>query len=300
VSVLQTLSERMHEFQESHPERPITFTLLTDHGVDHIEKPLAHVLATTAEVAATGVRTVRSVAEGRQGPQPWGIVVEHTRTTYMAVHTEDAQADEVARRISTNPRFDLVVSRAVAVEGEPMPASWPRVSIWKDGAKVAGFAFDADLDVYWLARGFDGAALDVTLQTGPDAHAPFSDDALFAATVGKAYPDVFFRARTALEPISVVHAAQVVASLEDDYVCLGFDAPGFGSAGTAGSHGSLGRAASEGILATQDRVLPPYTRSDNVLALFPALRKHIEELHGALSPGDPNAGLTGQETAGAP
>lgn len=300
VSALKTLSARMGEFRDHHREYPITFTLMTDHGLDHVEKPLDHVLTTTDEVAATGVRTVRSAVEGRRGAQPWAIVIEHTRTTYVAVHTEEAQAGEVARRISTNAKFDLVVSRALPGAGEALPDAWPRVAIWKDGARAAYFVFDADHDVYWLAGDLDQAALGVTLPLGADPFTPFSDDALFAATMGEAYPDLFFRARTSLEPVSVDHPAQVVASLKTDYVCVGYKAPGFGSAGTAGSHGSLARAASEGILASQDRALPQYTRSDNVLDMFPELRAHIEERHGPLAPGDPNAGLAGQQTPARP
>lgn len=300
VSVLKTLSERLHEFQERHPEHPVTFTLMTDHGLDHVEKPADHVLVSRDEVAATGVRTVSSAAEGRAGPDPWAIVIEHTRTTYVAVHTEFAQADEVARRISTNPKFDVVVSRALAHAADGLPASWPRVSIWKDGLRAARFAFDAEHDQYWLARGLDEAALGLTLPLTGAAYTAFSDDELFAATAGQAYPDLFFRARTALEPVSIDNPAPVMASLKTDYVCLGFNVPGFGTAGTAGSHGALARAASEGILATQDRALPPYTRSDNVLAMFPALRAHLEELQGALVPGDPSAGLVGQDAAPSP
>jgi hypothetical protein len=294
VNALVTLSGRLREFQGNHPEYPITFTVMTDHGLDHVVKQQGNVLATTGEVASTGVRTVGSFAEGRQGAQPWAIVIEHTRTTYVAVHTEDTQADEVARRISTNPKFDLVVSRAVAGAGEPMAASWPRVSIWRDGQRAAYFAFDPDHDVYWLSRDLDQAAFGLALPPAADDFVPLSDQDLFDATMGQPYPDVFFRARTALEPVSVDHPAQVVASLKPDYVCLGYYAPGFGSAGTAGSHGSLARISSEGILATQDRALPAYTRSDNVLEMFPALRAHIEARHGTLAAGDANAGLAGQ------
>ena len=296
VSVLKTLSARIQAFQDNHPEHPISFTLFTDHGLDHLAKPADHVISSRAEVAAAGVRTVSSAAEGRKGPQPWAIAIEHSRTTYVAVHTEENQAEEVARRISTNAKFDLVVSRAIGSAAEPLPGSWPRVSIWKDGARAAYFAFDAEHDVYWLASDLNQAALGVTLSFGgAGAFSLFSDDQLFAATAGQTYPDLFFRARTALEPVSVDHPAQVIASLKTDYVCVGFQAPGFGAAGTAGSHGSLARASSEGILASQSRALPRYTRSDNVLNLFPELRTHLEERHGALLQGDPNAGLAGQE-----
>ena len=294
VEVLKTLSERMAAFQQRHPDHPVLYTLFTDHGLDHVEKPADHVIATTPEVAAAGVRTVQSFAEGRQGAQPWGVVIEHTRTTYVAVHTEDAQADEVARRISTNPKFDLVVSRSLPLAGDSLDPSWPRASIWKDGARAAYFAFDATTGTYWLGAGLDEAALDVALPFGTDSFAAFSGAELFDATAGRSYPDVFFRARTSLEPVSVENPAQVIASLKTDFVCVGYQSAFFSAAGTAGSHGSLARASSEGILATQERALPPYTRSDNVLAMFPELRAHVEERHGALLSGDANAALPGQ------
>jgi hypothetical protein len=294
VDALKNLSARMQEFRGRHPEHPVVYTLFTDHGLDHIPKPPDHVIATTPEVAATGVRTVSSFFEGRQGPQPWAVVIEHTRTTYAAVHTEDAQADEVARRISGNPKFDVVVSRSLPATSDTLPAGWPRISIWKDGARVAYFAFDAGTNTYYLGAGFDGGALSVSLPIGFDAFSAFSDAQLFAATEGQAYPDLFFRARTALDPLSVQHPAQVMASLKTDYVCVGYQSFLFSAAGTAGSHGSLARAGSEGILATQERTLLPFTRSDNLLDMFPDLRAHIEERHGPLEPGDPNAALAGQ------
>lgn len=294
VAALLTLDDRMAEFRRNHPEYPITYTLLTDHGFDHVVKPPEHVLTTTSEVAASGVRTVRSAAEGRAGAQPWAVVIEHTRTTYVAVHTDPAQADEVAQRLSANPKFDVVVSTSLPGPAEGPPGWWPRVSIWRGGQRAARFAFDPDRDVYWLQRGLDAAAFGLAPLPGADEFVPAADADLFAATMGQAWPDAFFRARTALEPVSVEHPAQVVASLKADYVCLGYSAPGFGNAGTAGSHGALARISSEGILATEDRPLPEYVRTDNVLALFPALRAHIEERHGPLAPGDANAGLPGQ------
>ena len=291
VAVLKALSARMAKFAADHRDHPVLYTLFTDHGLDHIQKPDDHVIATTPEVAAAGVRTVQSFADGRKGAQPWAVVIEHTRTTYVAVHTEDAQADEVARRISINAKFDLVVSRSLPLAGDALDPSWPRVSIWKDGARVAYFAFDAATNTYYLGAGLDEAALDVGLPFGSDAFAPFSDADLFAATAGRAYPDVFFRARTALEPVSVQYPAQVVASLKTDYVCVGYRSAFFSAAGTAGSHGTLARASSEGILATQERPLPPYTRSDNLLSMFPALRAHVEARHGPLEAGDVNSAL---------
>lgn len=294
VTALKTLSTRMQEFSDRHPEHPVVYTLFTDHGLDHIAKPPGHVIATTPEVAATGVRTVSSFFEGRQGPQPWAVVIEHTRTTYVAVHTEDAQADEVARRISTNQKFDLVVSRSLPATNATLPGSWPRVSIWKDGARAAYFAFDAVTNTYYLDVGLDQSAVGVSLPMGSGTFSAFSDEQLFAATAGQAYPDLFFRARTALDALSVQHPAQVMASLKTDYVCVGYQSSLFSASGTAGSHGSLARAGSEGILATQGRTLPPYTRSDNLLGMFPDLEAHVEERHGALEPGDPNAALAGQ------
>jgi hypothetical protein len=284
----------MQEFHDRHPEHPVIYTLFTDHGLDHIVKPPDHVIATTPEVAATGVRTVSSFLEGRQGPEPWAVVIEHTRTTYVAVHTEDSQADEVARRISTNPKFDLVVSRTLPATNAALPAGLPQVSIWKAGARAANLAFDAGTNTYYLAAGFDQDALGVSLPVGSGAFSAFSDAQLFAATAGQAYPDLFFRARTALDALSVQNPAQVMASLKTDYVCVGYQSSFFSAAGTAGSHGTLARASSEGILATQERTLPPYTRSDNLLGMFPDLQAHVADRHGPLEPGDPNAALAGQ------
>lgn len=294
VHALKALSDRMREFQDRHPDHPIAYTLFTDHGLDHVVKPEDHVISGRAEVAAAGVRAVESFAEGRAGAEPWAVPIEHTRTTYVAVHTEEAQADEVGRRISTNPKFDLVVSRSLPLDGDLLDRSWPRLSIWKGGARVAYFAFDAATDAYFIRADLDQTALDVSLPPPAGPFSAFGDDALFAATAGHAYPDVFFRARTSLEPISIDHPAQVVASLRTDYVCVGYQSIFFGAAGTAGSHGTLARASSEGILATQVREVPPYTRSDNLLSMFPRLRAHVEERHGPLEPGDPNAALPDQ------
>lgn len=295
VAMLQALSDRMADFAARHPDHPIVYTVFTDHGLDHIEKPEDHVIATTPEVAAAGVRTVQSFQEGRQGPEPWAVVIEHTRTTYVAVHTEDAQADEVGRRISTNAKFDLVASRSLPLPGEGLDPSWPRFSLWKDGARAAFAAFDATNDTYYIGADIDQAALGVALSFGSGAYGAFSGAALFAATAGHAYPDVFFRARTGLEPVSVQYPAQVIASLKTDYVCVGYRSSFFSAAGTSGSHGTLALASSEGILATQERALPPYTRSDNLLAMFPLLKAHIEDRHGPLEPGDPNAALPDQQ-----
>jgi hypothetical protein len=140
----------------------------------------------------------------------------------------------------------------------------------------------------------DWAALDLPVTFAPGASSGvFSDEALFALSLDRTYPDFFFRARTAFEPISVEFPADVLVSYRHPFMSVGYQAPisSANEVGTAGSHGAMDRLGSMGALLSEERELPPAVRSDNLLELFPALVEHMRRRNVELFPGAHGAEL---------
>jgi hypothetical protein len=292
VNALVSISKRIERFKRAHPERTFVFTLFGDHGIDGISKPPDKVVDFRDQLEAAGVATVESFEEADKVDGPAAVPILHTRVTYVAIHAREQWISEVARRASTCAAADLVLARGEPREGYPEGLTW--VSVWREGHLLASFAYEAATDAYWLPGDGDWAALDLPIPLPPGAHhGVFTDEALFALSVERTYPDFFFRARTAFEPISVEFPADILVSYRHPFMSVGYQVP-IGSAnevGTAGSHGAMDRLGSIGALLSEERELPPVVRSDNLLGLFPALVEHMEERGVVLFPGAQGAEL---------
>lgn len=279
VDTLVELDARINEFRRDHPERTFVFTLFGDHGMDGVHKPPENVVDFRDQLEAAGVKTVESFEDADKEQGPVAVPILHTRVTYIAIHARPQWVPEVARLSSTCPAADLVFAQGEAPgPGYPEGLSW--VSVWREGELVASFGYEPATDSYWLPADMDWAALDLPVSFSPGAsHGVFSDEALFSLSAERTYPDFFFRARTAFEPISVQFPPQLVVSFRHPFMSVGYEAP-IGSAnevGTAGSHGAMDRLGSMGALLSEERALPATVRSDNLLELFPNLVEHLDK-----------------------
>lgn len=292
VEALIALSERIEQFKRQHRERTFLFTLFGDHGIDGVAKPAEAVVDFRDQLEEAGVATVESFAEADKVEGPAAVAILHTRVTYVALHVREQWVAEVARRASTCVAADLVFAR-----GEPRPEypeglAW--VSAWREGNLVASFAYEAATDSYWLPSDVDWVALDLPVTFAPGASwGVFSDEALFALSLERTYPDFFFRARTAFEPISVEFPPDVLVSYRHPFMSVGYQAPisSANAVGTAGSHGAMDRLGSMGALLSEERELPPAVRSDNLLEFFPPLVEHMKRRNVELFPGAHGAEL---------
>ncbi len=293
VDTLVALSARIEKFKRDHPDRTFVFTLYGDHGIDGVRKPPENVVDFREQLEAAGVKPVESFAEADQVEGPAAVPILHTRVTYIAIHAREQWVAEVARRASTCAAADLVFARGEAPgPGYPEALRW--VSAWREGRLVASFGYEAATDSYFLPADLDWAALDLPVTFAPGAtHGVFSDEALFALSVERTYPDFFFRARTAFEPIGMRFPPDVLVSFRHPFMSVGFSAP-VGDAnevGTAGSHGAMDRLGSVGALLSEERTLPTTVRSDNLLELFPNLVEHLHRREVTQLPGAQGAEL---------
>jgi hypothetical protein len=293
---LLVLSDRIEDFKRRHPERTFVFTLYGDHGIDGVKKPPEAVVDLRDQLRAAGIATVDSLQEADAHEGPAAIAILHTRTTYVALHARPHRVAEVARLASTCPAADLVFARTEAPpdvsEGAPFGLVW--TGAWREGRLVARFGYEGGADRYWLPADVDWAALDLPIPFEPGkAWAGFSDEALFALSAERTYPDFFFRARTAFEAVSVEHPAEVLVSFRHPYMSVGYAVPvgDANNVGTEGSHGAMDRLGSSGALLSEERALPATVRSDNLLELFPRLAERAEAKGLELQPGARGASL---------
>ncbi|WP_225414373.1 hypothetical protein [Stigmatella hybrida] len=279
VEALVSLGQRIDEFKRNHPERTFVFTLFGDHGMDGVKKPIANVVDFRDQLEAAGVVSVDSLKDADREPGPAAVTILHTRTTYVSMHARPEKLDEVSRLASTCAAADLVFAR-----GQPPAPDYPEglvwVNVWREGALAMSFGYEAATDQYWLPAEGDWEALDLPVSFAPGArHGVFSDEALFALSVDRTYPDFFFRARTAFEPISVKFPADAVVSFRPEFMSVGFKAPisSLNETGTAGSHGAMDAVGSVAALVSEERELPAAVRSDTLLELFPRLDAHLRK-----------------------
>ncbi|MBF5041957.1 alkaline phosphatase family protein [Aggregicoccus sp. 17bor-14] len=297
---------RIQDFKKKHPERRYVFTLLSDHGMDFQRARGPELLDFESLMPGLGLTPVKRLAEGRGTGQVYAIPIIHTRVSYLALHTDPELSEEVARRASTLNAVDVALARA-----SPRPdiaALLPGVALewyglWRNGKVLVSFGYDPAQNRYYLPSDGKYGELGVKLNahggddaSGEDGKAPpfsvHTDEELFALTRDAKYPDLFFRARTALQPLSVEYPAQVLLSFRRPYASAGFKLPGGANEiASEGFHGALDAGSSRGTLLTEARALPSTVRSDSVMALFPALREHVEEKAGALVDADAHADL---------
>jgi hypothetical protein len=293
VDVLVALSERIDKFKREHPERTFIFTLFGDHGIDGIAKPEDSVVDFRDQLEDAGVVSVDSLEDADKEQGPAAITILHTRVTYVAIHARPRWVAEVAQRASTCAAADLVFAR-----GEPPAPGFPEglewVSLWREGVRVASFGYEAATDSYFLPSDVDWGSLDLPITFAQGApYGVFSDEALFSLSAERTYPDFFFRARTAFEPISVEFPSDIVVSYRHPFMSVGYQAPihSLNGVGTAGSHGAMDKLGSVAALLSEERELPPVVRSDTLLGLFPTLVAHIQERNVELISGAQGAEL---------
>jgi hypothetical protein len=293
VEVLVALSERIDRFREEHPERTFVFTFFGDHGIDGIAKPEDKVIDFRDQLKEVGVKSVDSMEDVDKEETPTAIPILHTRVTYVAIHTRPRWIDEVSRRASTCPAADLVFARGES-PGPDFPEGLEWVSVWREGNLVARFGYDVATDSYVLPSGFDWVALDLPVTFNEGAtYGVFGDEQLFSLSVDRTYPDFFFRARTAFEPVSVQYPSDIIVSYRHPFMSVGYQAPiaSLNGVGTGGSHGAMDRLGSIAALLSEERELPPVVRSDNLLEFFPALVEHMHQREVELIPGASGAEL---------
>jgi hypothetical protein len=293
VDVLVALSDRIARFRKDHPERTFVFTFFGDHGIDGIPKPEDTVVDFRDQLEDAGVKSVESMEDADKEEGPAAIPILHTRVTYVAIHARPHWIEEVARRASTCAAADLVFARAGA-PGPDYPQGGQWVNVWREGNLVASFGYDVATDSYVLPSAFDWAALDlpVTFREGA-TYGVFGDEQLFSLSADRTYPDFFFRARTAFEPISVEYPSDIIVSYRHPFMSVGYQAPisSLNGVGTGGSHGAMDRLGSIAALLSEERELPPVVRSDNLLEFFPALVEHMRQRDVELIPGAQGAEL---------
>ncbi len=265
VDMLVELDRRIREFQNG-SRRKIRFTLFADHGNAHIPSRMVDPKQILIDAGVTPIDSIPATpTPGRLEAVP----VVHTRVSYAAVHTAGRNDAEIAARTSTHPDVDLSVARLpAAADGTA------RYGVWRAG-KGHSFRRDAAGTITvetpaawgWLALDFT-PWLDAT--TGA---AVFADRDAFEATRTGPYPDIFYRVATAFSDPAAKFPADVLLSMPDDVASFGFTVPGAGEIrAAAGFHGSLTRAATLSVVASQAFNLPAAVRTDDLADMFPAMR----------------------------
>jgi hypothetical protein len=292
LRALMLLADRIKKFQERHSERRIHFTILSDHGMDFIRVNNDRLMDLTDELPKVGINSVEHLAGHDPKKELFAIPINHTRVTYLAVHTHPDLIEEVAPRITMLPSVDLAVSKLKTPPSDPHapnPLSW--FAIWADGKQAAYFGFDPVTDQYYLPadQNYQRFDFNPTFDSGEDFKV-MSDDDLFQALKDRTYPDIFYRARTSVSTVSTIYPADVMVSFRPTYAALGFSLPST-TVTSMGFHGSLEELGTLGTLLTNERTLPDAVRADTFLDLFPRMRDHMKALGVPMIDGDPNAGL---------
>lgn len=299
VEAILALDDKIRAFREHHPERRFEFTMFSDHGVDFVHKPKGYVIDFRKDLEAVGVFPADSFSQGRGQSLPFAVPVLHTRVTYLSLHAPPDQVPLVAERASRRDSVDFILAKETAPENVPTRATdwW---ALWSNGERKLVFGYAPSRDTYFVPTDVDRARFDLSLPDGlvaseeAPAHYELVDEVLFRATENGEYPDLFYRARTALEPLGVNYPADMIVSLRHPYVSAGFELPGSAETATAGSHGAMERLGSRGTLLTNERALPSAVRSDRMLDLFPHLEEHLRFRGMPIAPGVPGAGLPHQ------
>ncbi len=284
------LWQRIQRFKERHPERKFVFTLFSDHGMDFIPVVRQGLVRFPEEMKKVGVEPVESLGglDAKRGA--YALTINHTRVTYLELHTDPRLTETVANLVSGIGPVDVALSRIAPPDGEPSGNGVQWFALWERNKASGTFAFDPANDRYYVSKDFPFRRFGITDPI--PVREWISDEVAFQGTRHALYPDLFYRVRTALEPISVKYPAQVVVSLKGGFASVGKELPG-GASDMAMSafHGALDAPGTVGTLLTEERPLPDAVRSDNVLDLFPRLRKHLERRGVRLNPGDKNAPL---------
>ena len=283
---LVEIDRRIRAF-EAAQEQKYTFTIFADHGNAHLPSQLVEPRDVLRDVGVAPVDVLSPDAPLEAVP------IVHVRVNYVALHTHPGRVAEVAARSSTSASVDLAVAPlpAAAVtadvsgdgDGDTVRATAARVGadarwygVWRKGQRYL-FARDDDgaITVVEPAR-WDWLGAELSPFTSQDGRvATLTDQQAFAATLGSGYPDIFYRTATAFSDPAARHPADVLLSMPDDVASIGFEVPlAADIRANDGFHGSLSRAATMSVLASQTGSLPTSLRSDDLADMFPALAGH--------------------------
>jgi hypothetical protein len=264
VDMLVELDRRIHEFQ-SGSSRTIRFTLFADHGNAHIKSRLVDPRQILIDVGVVPLDALPATAT----PDTLEAVpVVHTRVSYAALHTGGRNDAAIAARASTHPDVDLAVARLGQAGGAQ------RYGVWRAGHAHAFLRDAAGTITVENPAAWDWLGVDLSgFSDATGKSATLTDQQAFEATRTGPYPDIFYRVATAFSNPAAQFPADVFLSMPDDVASYGFSIPGTGDIrANAGFHGSLTRAATLSVLASQAFALPPAVRSDELADMFPALR----------------------------
>lgn len=296
-AALLHLLQRIVGFQRRHPERHFSFTIYSDHGMDFIPAADDEMVMFEEVMRDVGVRPVSSLGDQNPSNGLYAVPVIHTRVSYLALHTHETLASDVARAVSSSHTVDLAVTKASAPAGQQPSEEVSWYSFYRGGRELLRYGHDSRRDHYLLPRAADYAALDLErleeqLLKSSQSHTSLDDEVLFDATAEQAYPDLFYRVRTALSPVGVKYPAEVLVSFRRPYASRGFEIPGGANEiASAGFHGGLDSGGSSGVVLTNAMELPAAVRADNLLSIFPKLRDSIEANDVRTFEGDVHASL---------
>jgi hypothetical protein len=196
------------------------------------------------------------------------VAVVHTRVSYAALHTAGRNVAAIAERASTHPDVELAVGKLADAGGRQ------RFGIWRAG-RAHAFTRDAGGTITVEdAASWDWLGIDLTpWRDATTGDATLADGDAFEVTREGPYPDIFYRVATAFSNPTTQYPADIFLSFPDDVTVIGYLLPGAGELpAAAGFHGSLTRAATVSVVASQSFSLPPAIRSDDLADMFPALR----------------------------
>jgi hypothetical protein len=266
TAALVEVDRRIREFQDRHPGR-FRFTLFGDHG---------STLRKTELIDPRDLLTAQGIlpVEALERPDRLeALPLVHVRVNYVSVHTHQALVPEVARRLSRERAVDV----AVAPLGPADTAGARRYGVWQAGelhafTRAADGSILVEAPLGWRALGIDLAGF---VAPG-DTRARLGDAEAFAATAGGPRPDLFHRVATAFTHPAAHYPADLILSLTDDTASYGLHIPGSGDdAFVDGFHGSLSRASTLSVLATELGPLPAAVRADDLPALLPGFARRL-------------------------
>lgn len=295
VEMLRQLSAKIEHFKESHKDKEYLFTLFSDHGNDYIPVSDDKMIEFDKEMEKLDITPVQSLNKYDPKEALYALPIVHTRVTSFTLYTHKENEEEIAKRLSSLEAAELVISPSIKPQNFQSETETNWYAIWKDGARLIHFGFDKVNDQYVLtyADNFQDLGLEIPFTSSAD-YQLLSDDTLFDALKHSAYPDLFYRTRTALESVGIEYPANVIISCEPGYASAGFKFPGgTNKVASKSFHGSLGAAGSAGILLSEEDNIPDATRADTLIDLFPDLKSYISEMRKLqMDDGDENSGLS--------
>ena len=285
VAMLLEIDRRIREFQADHA-RPYKFTIFADHGNAHLRSMLVDPREILRAVGVTPVESLGIEVAHGTGPAKTtattleAVPVVHVRVNYVALHALRKDVARIAEAVSRDPRIELAVAPlppgdAVARNAAPQGAdAGAAFAVWRRG-EIFTFRRDAagrivvDQPDSWTWLGAD-------LRSWRDAGgatATLDDRVAFAVTRNGPYPDLFYRVATAFTHPAARFPADILLSMPDDVASYGFTVPGAADIQAAdGFHGSLSRASTMSVVASQTFALPEAVRGDDLADMFPILR----------------------------